>query len=52
MKEELFTIFKQIKFLEHEKYDKVEVKEFWSIEDAYEEVLTSMHRYQESLKSE
>jgi hypothetical protein len=38
--------------LEHEKYDKVEVREFWSVEDAENEVLTSMHRYQESLKDE
>ena len=45
MKEELFTIFKQIKFLEHEKYDKVEVKWFWSILEAQQEILTSMERY-------
>ena len=52
MKEELFTIFKQIKFLEHEKYDKVEVKEFWSVNEAQNEIITSMERYQQSLKSE
>ncbi len=52
MKEELFTIFKQIKFLEHEKYDKVEVRWFWSIIEAQQEIITSMKRYQDSLKSE
>ena len=52
MKEELFTIFKQIKFLEHEKYDKVEVREFWSVIEANHEIQTSMKRYQDSLKSE
>ncbi len=45
MKEELFTLFKQIKFLEHEKYDKVEVRGFGSILEAQQEVLTSMERY-------
>jgi inorganic pyrophosphatase len=50
MKEELFTIFKQIKYLEHEKYDKVEVKGFGSVLEAQEEILTSMERYQESRK--
>lgn len=45
MKEELFTLFKQIKFLEHDKYDKVEVKGFWSVIEAQEEVLSSVDRY-------
>lgn len=52
MKEELFTIFKQIKFLEHEKFDKVEVKGFGSIDDANNEIEISMNRYKKSSKSE
>ncbi len=48
MKEELFTLFKQIKFLEHEKYDKVEVKGFGSILEAQQEIITSMNRFFET----
>ena len=52
MKEELFTIFKQIKFLEHDKYDKVDVKGFGSVLEAQQEILSSIERYNESMKNE
>ena len=52
MKEELLLLFKEIKILEHDKYEKIEVKGFWSIFEAKEEITISIKRYQEHKKAE
>jgi len=48
-REVLYTVFKQIKFLEHDKYDKVEVRWFWSNSEAQQEIKISMKRYKDSI---
>jgi hypothetical protein len=45
MKKEMLMFFKEIKLLEHEKYDKVDVRWFGSVLEAQEEILTSMKRF-------
>ena len=47
MKKEMLMFFKEIKLLEHEKYDKVDVQWFGSVLEAQEEIMTSAKRYQE-----
>lgn len=51
MKKEMLLFFKEIKILEHEKYDKVEVFGFGSIQEAYDEIATAAARYQEHEKA-
>jgi len=46
MKEELLLLFKEIKILEHDKYEKIEVFGFGSVLEAQTELLTSVERYQ------
>ena len=48
MKEELLILFKEIKILEHDKYEKIEVKGFGSIAEAQQEIVSSIERYQEN----
>jgi len=45
MKEELLLLFKEIKILEHDKYEKIEVKGFGSVLEAQQEVLSSTQNY-------
>jgi inorganic pyrophosphatase len=47
MKEELLLLFKEIKILEHEKYEKIEVKGFGSILEAQQEIISSIARFEE-----
>ncbi len=47
MKEELLLLFKEIKILEHAKYEKIEVFGFGSVLEAQTEILTSVKRYEE-----
>jgi inorganic pyrophosphatase len=51
MKEELLLLFKQIKALEHNKYDKIEVLWFWNVLEAQDEILTSIKRFQDTQKN-
>jgi inorganic pyrophosphatase len=54
MKEELLLLFKEIKILEHDKYEKIEVRGFGGIAEAQQEIVSSMERYRkgrEKLKS-
>ena len=50
MQKEMLLFFKEIKILEHEKYDKVEVFGFGTIQEAYDEVATAVARYREHEK--
>jgi hypothetical protein len=50
MKEELLLLFKEIKILEHDKYEKIEVKGFGSILEAQQEIIDSTKRYQKHQK--
>jgi len=47
MKEELLLLFKEIKILEHEKYEKIEVYGFGSVLEAQAELLESVERYEQ-----
>ncbi|MEI8092319.1 MAG: hypothetical protein WCG98_09445 [bacterium] len=47
MQKEMLLFFKEIKILEHEKYDKVEVFGFGSVQEAYDEIATAVKRYQD-----
>jgi len=47
MKKEMLMFFKEIKLLEHEKYDMVEVHGFGSVLEAQEEVITAAQRFQD-----
>ena len=49
-KEELEIFFKEIKRLEHKKYDKIQIKGFGDLNDVAEELTTSIKRYQEEDK--
>ena len=51
MQKEMLLFFKEIKILEHEKYDKVEVFGFGTIQEAYDEIATAVARYQEHEKA-
>ena len=48
MKEELLILFKEIKILEHDKYENIEVKGFGDIEEARQKIIGSIERYQEN----
>ena len=48
MKKEMLMFFKEIKLLEHDKYDMVEVHGFGSVLEAQEEVLTAAQRFQDN----
>jgi inorganic pyrophosphatase len=45
MKEELLLLFKEIKILEHDKYEKIEVKGFGTILEAQQEIINSIERF-------
>jgi inorganic pyrophosphatase len=49
MKEELLLLFQEIKILEHDKYEKIEVKGFGSIFEAQQEIITSTETYRKHL---
>ncbi len=49
-KEELEIFFKEIKRLEHKKYDKIQIRGFGDLNDVAEELTTSIKRYQEEDK--
>lgn len=50
MQKEMLLFFKEIKILEHDKYDKVDVVWFGSIQEAYKEIATAVERYKENEK--
>ncbi|AHB40932.1 hypothetical protein P148_SR1C00001G0121 [candidate division SR1 bacterium RAAC1_SR1_1] len=50
MKEELLLLFKQIKILEHNKYDKIEVIGFGNVLEAQEEIIISVQRFKDQQK--
>lgn len=50
MKKELLTFFKEIKLLEHDHYEKVDVKWFGWVLEAQEEVKISVDRYKKQHK--
>ncbi|MEI7563506.1 MAG: hypothetical protein WCJ39_07935 [bacterium] len=50
MQKEMLIFFKEIKILEHEKYDKVEVFGFGTVQEAYDEIATAVARYRENEK--
>ncbi len=45
MKKEMLMFFKEIKLLETEKYDKVDIKGFGSVEEARQEIIQSKERF-------
>lgn len=49
-KKELLSFFKEIKLLEHNKYDKIDVRGFGSVQEAKEEIIKSVERFNEHMK--
>ncbi len=47
-KKEMLSFFKEIKLLEHDKYDMVDVRGFGSVLEAHEEVVISAKRFKEN----
>lgn len=47
MKEELLLLFKEIKILEHDKYEKIEVNGFGSILEAQQVIIESIERFKD-----